>query len=306
MRKLFKIIFFALCFVFLIYVIFGNSGKNSITGNSIQNIYNIENTSVNLSDEEIEKKYFVEGPVGRALILNKNRYIVLDYKELNTIGKNDFTIQGWFAPGFDIIEKNSRTYLIDFGVSDIIYKGNPYGKWISFTPRGIINEGGVLWFQFDDNQSITSTMITSKTNIKDGKWHHGAVVFERKNNGWSVETYIDGILENRTIFDNYGLLNSSEPMVIGRPFYDGDPAKPAPPDNIFGYSGLVDEFYVFNRKLSSEEIKESYNSGKLEEQIKISNENLLVYLSFEENDEYIVSTDKVKYRDDYNEVLLSR
>lgn len=305
MKKSLKIVLLT-CVAIVLFLIFrgiissNNSNENIITGDSIKE----SNTEKILNIEELEKRFIVQGRVGKALSLDKNSYVRLDDEKLNVIGKENFTVQAWFKPQVDNYQEGSQTYEIENGVDDILYKGNPYGKWFSFTPRGGRDEGGVLWFQFDDNLSDTSTMIKSKTNTKDRRWHHGSIVFERKGGNWLVKIYVDGVLENEEIFENYGLLNNSEPMVIGRPFFDGDPNKPAPSNNIFGYTGLVDEFYVFNRKLSEEEIMKSYNSGIAGNYSKISNEALLVYLSFDEYDKKMIFIDEGEYEDDYNTALI--
>src|SRR3989344_6538455 len=161
MEKSTKIRILIFCSIFALMVIWWAFSRNNIEENPVTGSVIHE---TNAQGNNPEDSFLVEGKVGKALSLNKFNYVVIDKDMLNTIGKGDFSIQAWFKPKVDFFTDRYNNYKIEYGIHDVVYKGNPYGTWFSFTPRSECDGKGTLWFQFDDNIS-QSTRIEGITNI---------------------------------------------------------------------------------------------------------------------------------------------
>lgn len=90
-----------------------------------------------------------------------------------------------------------------------------------------------------------STHPSSRTLVTDDRWHHIAVSYD----GEILRIFIDGNLENSA-----PLRKDTTQMgyaIIG---------NLVPGDKDHGYTGLIDEFMVFDRELTANEIKGLYNA----------------------------------------------
>jgi len=204
----------------------------------------------------------VEGVIGNAVKLNGTSYIVINNKKLDVIGSNDFTIEMWFKTDKDTI-------------GDLLFKGDATYKWFSFTQRNS-NFNNEIWLQFDDN--IKTKEVKSLMDINDNKWHHGVVTLDRdKTNYWVMTMFIDGNLKETMIFQNYSTLNSNNPIVLGRPYTNNNPHESIG----YEYWGSIDEFRIYNRLLTKDEISLSYQNGLSKTESKVSDKDILVYLSFD-------------------------
>ena len=115
------------------------------------------------------------------------------------------------------------------------------------TKRTIFSKGSDLVFRLNESHKIETTWgevlnIVSKTEIKDGKWHHVAVVY----NSGSAFLYIDGILDNA----NYDLSNqhpNHHHFAIGVTYVNKNDIRDP-------FRGEIDEVLVWDHPLSSNQI----------------------------------------------------
>ena len=190
-------------------------GKKDIdTHSEEENIFESQIDSNGITDNkgDLESR-IIDGQIGKALKLDKTTYVIIGDDTLDSVGKGDFSIESWFK----VDTKEDR-------IEDLMFKGNGAERWISFTPRSQqspFRNNGALWFQFDDNGAghyptgIYERDARGVSNVKDGKWHHGAGIFERKKpNGWIVKVYVDGVLENITNLDNYDPLDIGDQLRV--------------------------------------------------------------------------------------------
>ena len=95
---------------------------------------------------------------------------------------------------------------------------------------------------------IYFSRVSGSTTLSAGTWYHGAVTYS----GNSVEIFLNGSS------DGTGTLNRNS-MTSSLTFAGGTPAMTAV--GFVPFSGLIDEFAVFDSVLSSSEISAIYNSG---------------------------------------------
>ena len=118
----------------------------------------------------------------------------------------------------------------------IVFKAGTY--LLSLTPNSNID------FTIFNYTTIAS-MTTTANSIQLNKWNHVVGVY----NGTEMNVYINGVKDN-----NYNRINgiislNSHDLIIGN-FVQGGTA----------FDGIIDEIKIFNRALSPDEIKASYNN----------------------------------------------
>jgi hypothetical protein len=109
----------------------------------------------------------------------------------------------------------------------------------------------LYWDYGDENQQQDKSRVSLDYTPYLNKWTH-VVLTSAGGEAGGMKIYIGGILRNQTSNSQSptGMFSS---FVIGKFDYYGNP-KP--------YSGMVDEFMIFNKTLSSSEIKSIYNHQK--------------------------------------------
>jgi hypothetical protein len=84
----------------------------------------------------------------------------------------------------------------------------------------------------------------------DGEWHHW-VVYADTNNVTNSKLYVDGVLQTVSYIDDSGSLNAyTESLTIGSDRQVGGNS----------FEGKIDEFAVYDRELTQEEITRMYNT----------------------------------------------
>ncbi len=90
------------------------------------------------------------------------------------------------------------------------------------------------------------TCVASNAVVNDGEWHHGVAV----RDGVTLSAYVDGVFDNSASgVDILDLVNAA-PLRIGDSVCNND------------YLGEIDEVRIYNRTLSSAEVKRLYTMGK--------------------------------------------
>jgi len=161
----------------------------------------------------------------------KDSYIeVKDSKALNLEG--NLTIAMWLNP-------------VDFGG-----RRNPYSKCYGGEGTMTIETGGAITFFYGSTGKDVEGGYVSAGSSKalvPGKWNHVALVRDMKNT--KLLWYFNGEVTSETPLEIPNIKASGANILLGKG-YAGF------------YSGLIDEFAVFNKALSEREVKELYNLGK--------------------------------------------
>lgn len=89
----------------------------------------------------------------------------------------------------------------------------------------------------------------SDSSSLDNQWHNIVVVYNLQNS----QIYFDGVLQDGDANNNINqaILNTVEPLIIG--YYNG-------PYSGTSWNGLIDDFGIWNRALTQQEITTMYNS----------------------------------------------
>ncbi len=154
-------------------------------------------------------------------------------------GMEDYTIAAWIKPE----TKDTTQRVFDFGTGNQRYMFlTPY--YASNTLRGAITAGS---YTYEKGISIDA-------DIETGRWTHVAMQQE----GDVMRIYIDGEkageIENVTL-DPYEIKHKIPYCYIGKSMWSGDRY----------FKGTIDEFYIFDRAINEDEIKELY-----EKELKIA------------------------------------
>jgi len=94
------------------------------------------------------------------------------------------------------------------------------------------------------NSTKVNSIFTTGGGLNNGVWHHYVGV----KNSTTIVIYLDGVLNNSLA----GIITGS--ITTTTPFWIGDYSA------TYSWSGQIDEVMVFNRALSSSEIKQIYDS----------------------------------------------
>jgi RNA polymerase sigma factor (sigma-70 family) len=111
-------------------------------------------------------------------------------------------------------------------------------------------------FTGDAEMEIEKTHVAhSNHSVADGKWHHVAVTY----NGAEEIFYVDGVPQTRTSWWQERVPSNSHDLTIGINLVD-----PNPQYNEVGasFDGLIDEPMIYNRALSTNEVKFLFESQR--------------------------------------------
>lgn len=177
-----------------------------------------------------------------------------------------------------IINKNSNMFVLPIGPLDAGYE-RTMACWVKTdkTGRQLIFNSGSFWrksgqfFNLSLNEgnielSLRPEIYTHSKGMKinDGNWHHLAVVLPLKNGSLeSIKLYVDGeIIEDKHIVSPKTKIRTSQAnwMSIATqvPTYKTNLAKEMDMKN---YEGLLDDFCIWTRALSEQDIKHLYLEG---------------------------------------------
>lgn len=169
----------------------------------------------------------VKGINGGAMKFNDTLSIKIYNESLNKLGEDDFKIDLWVKTSQDTI-------------GDLFSKGYPNSTWFALVQRNSKNNYQI-WAQID-NDKIGPIAINSNTSFNDNEWHHIVVDYNRTELDWLIRFYVDGSLENEKQLINFGLFNSTSPLMIGT----GCAFKSLANSNgCFEYWGSLDEIKIY-------------------------------------------------------------
>ncbi|MHA2425834.1 MAG: LamG domain-containing protein, partial [Candidatus Thorarchaeota archaeon] len=158
----------------------------------------------------------------------------IDQGSISPVGSSDFSISGWIKKP----NENAKQKVVDFRTG-----ASGAGFFIHIQDNAETADGA-LRFLINDN--VDTVNVYGTDVIDDGKWHHFAIIVERDVN---ATIYIDGT-EDATAD-----VSSTVGDLGAHPFYIGTATS-----NVQYFNGALDEFKVFNRKLSEEQVLALYNN----------------------------------------------
>ena len=89
-------------------------------------------------------------------------------------------------------------------------------------------------------------LCLSDNLVTDGAWHHGAATFD----GAELDLYVDGVLQRQTTLCREEVAANLDDLTIGM-----NRTNPEPQEKNRSFDGVLDEVMVFDRALSSAEIR---------------------------------------------------
>jgi len=180
---------------------------------------------------------WVDGKFEGGIELDGKSYVDIPWSESIDVADKSFSVEIWFK----YIDKTNAGSLV-WGYN--VQGGNPQ-FWIRTEPgdnriRGLIHD-----------ITSTSIIIQTKTPHNDDNWHHLAFVRDSQNQD-TLTVYIDGKVED----SQKGKIGSvTEGQKYG--IHLGQRV-----DGVNVYQGLLDEFRLWNRALSDNEVKANMTKGK--------------------------------------------
>ena len=128
--------------------------------------------------------------------------------------------------------------------------GGLFPGWhMSISQRG---PDGVATFEFEDSAGTVSA--TSFSLVNDGSYHLIAGVHEASTS--TIYIYIDGTQESSSDVSGVSSISNNQPFVIGASSMNTDSFD-------FTYGGLQDDVRLYDKALSSNEISNLFNTGRI-------------------------------------------
>jgi len=157
-------------------------------------------------------------------------------------GSGDWTMETWFRP-------------TAFGSSMVVlgkFNNGGASQHVSYSIR--INTTGVLFAQLGSGSGSGATLFVNSNNYQTvvNTWYHVMYVFTNVATN-SLETYINGVSVGSAAHSLPSILNSTNPLYIGR--YNGGEF----PQDFAGDIGIV---RLYNGALTSAQVLQNYNANR--------------------------------------------
>ncbi|MBU2019947.1 MAG: T9SS type A sorting domain-containing protein [Bacteroidetes bacterium] len=239
----------------------GNFNKNlSRTQQGLLYNWNLDEAEGTLAKDHIRSKNaLINGPVwvvtpsGYSAQFNgSNQHVEISSSKIGIKKEMDFTIEFWFKSN-----QSGPATIFSSGKSDGLGDDSLKGWTIDKDASGkfIVRHNG-------NNFEAVST------NYFDDKWHHFAMVMQRNTN---LSAYIDGNLQNTVLGTGFNSLIGNKLFVGSRGYFNSTTQS-----NDQYYSGMIDDFRLWNTARKSEQIKR-------DKRVRLKNDEvgLICYLPFE-------------------------
>ncbi len=205
--------------------------KNPIIYYDFENEYD---KSGNFNDAQLASAAAIAQGIsgGQGLVLDgtSESYVTIPSEALS--GLEDYTISAWIKP--DV--KNNTQRVFDFGTGT--------GRYMFLTPYYGVNHlrGAITAGSYDYEKGVSVDI-----DIETGRWTHLVMMQE----GDVMRIYIDGVLAGETEnvkLDPYEIKYTIPYCYIGKSMWSGDKF----------FDGTIDEFMLFDRAITEEEITELF------------------------------------------------
>jgi len=158
----------------------------------------------------------------------------------------------------------NETYTIEFWLKTndisktnwILSKGD---KGYSPYTAAVSTDGSLKWY-IGSGSGSDSYILNSGPVIEVGKWYYVAVTWYSPTG--DAKMYINGTLMDYSHDPGFPVGKTTDPLTIGH-----DPEYSVPSNWWESLNGSIDEFIIYNRVLSEDEIQEHYNNSFLTKQI---------------------------------------
>ena len=156
-----------------------------------------------------------------------------------------FSIQAWI--------KISDT-ATDEGSIVSKYNGNTASEWLFWQDNGVLRVN--LYDSSQTTPTVNSIKLTGNSaNITNNNWHHVVVTYDGSESHTGLTGYVDGsqISATTELSNTYtGMINTTVPVQIG-----GNQA------GSFDFEKRIGSVAIFTKELTSTEVLELYNGGKV-------------------------------------------
>ena len=212
----------------LVYLSFDDKGDiaKDITGNGNEGQFVVVGGG---------KVQWVDGKFDRGIELDGQSYVDIPWSDSIDVADGGFCFETWF----NYTEASSQGSLVwAYNLGNV---GTP-AVWIRTEPASNRIRGAI-------NSNSGWGIIATKKSYNDGKWHH--LAFVRDNNKNTMTFYIDGEID---ISGEIKAGSVTEGHVIG--IYLGQKIN-----STDRYKGVLDEFRLWKKALSQDEIKANMQNG---------------------------------------------
>ena len=230
--------------------------KYYVTGYKSSVLFSIDSVEVFIFSEIKDTSIFKGDVIGLNASINKKSLSLSDATPYSRV----------YIPNNPALQKSGditiEMWIYNYGTNDnrnIFYKNR--------TAEGVIwigsatSSNNVLVYQY--GQGVSYRSFTSNSSIEPNKWTHIALV--RNLSAGKLYWYINGNLDKEETTDYSYVATSTNPIYIG---YSGTK-----------FNGLLDEFRMWNKALTKEEIKDVINN-----KLSITqNQNTILNLEFDNN-----------------------
>ena len=218
--------------------------KDSSSDLSIEDAYNHRNNAVYVGSPKLNQQTgLTSDPTDKSVLLENNAYIRIPYTAMNDLSiKNEWTMEffgkfhnGWFSGDGEYISNWNNS--------------NPTSGFEFFNNS---TSHGFKIKTFDANSSVVTETVSSSVALSNSSFHHIAVTYD----GETLKYFVDGELKDSEAVDESISLWASNDITIGgrgASYLSG--AEVAPPTVRSFYS---DEFAVYDKALTSENVKDRY------------------------------------------------
>lgn len=214
-------------------VSFWTFDQSHIAGNTLKDVFD-KNNGIIEGDPQV-----VKGKIGDALEFDgKDDRVQVPHDPSIDFPNTPFSVELWFKGNPNTIAGDYRIFCKGFG--------GGHGKRYECEMESSVS------FIVDDNVTKTDLKYPAGSGIiSDGNWHHWVFVRDVDNN--KLRTYLDGD-EVATCDDmSKSGISCKDPLW----FMSQDPNDPTA-DTTLRCPGIIDEFRIYNRALSKNEIQQNY------------------------------------------------
>lgn len=213
-----------------------NAGIGAIDSSTNSNV----GTLNNMDDED-----WITGKIGNALDFDgsDDRVEIPDNAALQP-GNESWTVSAWAKP------TDGDELEVMVGKRET---SDPFEQWI----LGICGNtacsasGQQLTFFFREDSGVTERIALGASDVRDGNWHHYVGIADKAAD--IIVLYFDGVEETISDTADNGVwptVNNTDPMWIGDAF-----------DGVAPFTGSVDDVRLYNRVLTSDEVRILYEEG---------------------------------------------
>lgn len=198
---------------------------------------------------------WIEGPYGPALSFDGAGQVMETFFP-GPVGDSARTVAFWLRLPQDF-DPNQGYGIVSWG--DLTEQGNAWQ--ISVNPYEHEGPVGML------RVGVFPSLVTGSTDLRDGKWHHCAVVLykdERNDERVPILMYVDGKMESTATKGVMGRIHtsdreSSRPVWIARSLRHEEPGRSR---GTGFFRGDLDEIYIFDGALGQKQIQNLMRSNQ--------------------------------------------